>query len=187
MSKLTASKILEEMKLGNLSISPFNKNQLNPNSYNIKLSNILKKYNTSGKHVLDVYSNNDYEEKIIPGTGLILRPGILYIGSTEEIVSSDKYVTGIDGRSSIGRLGISIHATAGFGDIGFKGSYTLEIFVIQPVRIYPGIEIGQIYFEDVVGDVDFLYNGRYQGQIKPETSKMYIKNKDLNNKYFYKG
>ena len=183
MSKLTANKIIEELKAGNLNIEPFNLNQLNPNSYNVKLSNTLKMYD---EYELDAKLPNPSHELIIPPEGLVLQPNILYIGCTQEIISSDKYISAIDGRSSIGRLGISIHATAGFGDIGFTGTYTLEIFVIQPVRIYPDLEIGQVYFEDACGKTDFLYRGRYQGQIQPTTSKLYLNNSELDKDYFYK-
>lgn len=184
MSKLSATKIIEERDKGNLNIIPFSKRLLNPNSYNVKLSNVLKVYKDD--IILDCKKDNSYTTITIPETGLILKPGKLYIGSTVERVSSDKYVTGIDGRSSLGRLGISVHATAGFGDIGFDGTYTLEIFCVQPVVIYPNIEIAQVYFEDILGDVDFLYNGRYQGQTQPETSKLFMKEEDLKDDYHYR-
>lgn len=184
MSKLSASKIIEERDKGNLNIIPFSKRLLNPNSYNVKLSNILKVYKDN--YILDCKKDNPYDIITMPEDGLILTPGKLYIGSTIERVSSNKYITGIDGRSSLGRLGISVHATAGFGDIGFDGTYTLEIFCIHPVRIYPNIEIAQIYFEDILGDVDFLYNGRYQGQTAPETSRLFMKEEDLKDDYHYK-
>ena len=86
-----------------------------------------------------------------------MQPGELYKGNIVERVSTDKYISAVDGRSSIGRLGILIHATAGFGDIGFDGNYTLEIFCVKPVRIYPDMLIGQIYFSEPYGDIDFLY------------------------------
>ena len=116
---------------------------------------------------------------------MILEPGVLYIGATKEIISSDKYISAIDGRSSIGRLGINIHATAGFGDIGFEGTYTLEISVIQPILLLPNILIGQVYFTKPYGDIDFLYRGRYYGQQDPTTSRLHILDDDLDQKYHY--
>lgn len=177
---LTANKILKEYNKGNITIKPFNKSLLNPNSYNVRLQDTLKVY----RDRIDSMSNNtNYETVKIPKEGYILRPGILYIGATKEVIGSDKYISAIDGRSSIGRLGIQIHSTAGFGDIGFIGTYTLEISVIVPVTIYPDIAIGQVYFQKPNGKVDFLYNGRYQGQIDPTESRLYDNN--VSEKYFY--
>lgn len=185
---LTASKILDEIKNNNIEISPFNIDQLNPNSYNIKLAPILKIYSKTKDHVvLDPLNKKSLttESFKIPENGIILHPGILYLGSTEEIIWSDKYISAIDGRSSIGRLGITIHVTAGFGDLGFRGTYTLEISVIHPVIVYPGMAIGQVYFTEPLGDIDFLYNGRYQYQTEPIESRFNMNDNELTD-YHYK-
>lgn len=182
---LTANEILKQMKKKNIDIDPFDINNLNPNSYNVHLSNKLKVYNNNA--VLDLKSNNNYfNEVIIPSDGLILLPNTLYIGATKETISSDKFISAIDGRSSIGRLGIQIHLTAGFGDIGFHGTYTLEITVVQPVRIYPDFPIAQVYFEKPTGKVDFLYNGRYQGQKDPTESKSNIDSNKIEGYHYNK-
>ena len=136
---LTGSKILEEIEKGNICISPFDKKQLNPNSYNVRLGSTLKVYTDD---VLDFNKDNPSKTIESPVDGFILHPGELYIGNIVERVSTDKYISAVDGRSSIGRLGILIHATAGFGDIGFDGNYTLEIFCVKPVKIYPDMLIG---------------------------------------------
>lgn len=135
---LTGSKILEEIEKGNICISPFDKKQLNPNSYNVRLGSTLKVYTDD---VLDFNKDNPSKTIESPVDGFVLQPGELYIGNIVERVSTDKYISAVDGRSSIGRLGILIHATAGFGDIGFDGNYTLEIFCVKPVRIYPDMLI----------------------------------------------
>lgn len=170
---LTAHEILKQIKKGNIGITPFDIDCLNPNSYNVHLSNKLKVYDNT--YVLDSLRPNlgFYDEIEIPEEGYILRPNTLYLGATKETISSNKFISAIDGRSSIGRLGIQVHLTAGFGDIGFTGTYTLEITVVQPIYIYPDCKIAQVYFEKPDGKVDFLYNGRYQGQIAPNTSKLY--------------
>ena len=80
---------------------------------------------------------------------------------------------------------MQIHLTAGFGDLGFKGTYTLEITVINPVRVYPGLPIAQVYFEKPDGKIDFLYHGRYQGQIEPTESKINISSDSIEG-YHYK-
>jgi dCTP deaminase len=181
---LTASKILKEMDKGNIEIDPFNIDNLNPNSYNITLRNILKVYDKSC--VLQTDKENPVRTIEIPKNGIILEPGTLYIGATNERIFSDKFIPAIDGRSSIGRLGINIHATAGFGDIGFNGTFTLEIFVLQRVLVKPDILIGQVYFEEPCGDIDFLYNGRYQNQIDPTESRLHMVESQLNEGYHYK-
>lgn len=181
---LTGSKILEEVENGGIQITPFDKSQLNPNSYNVRLGGTLKVYT---EEVLDFEKDNPSNVIEIPKEGFILQPGELYIGNIVERVATDKYISAVDGRSSVGRLGILIHATAGFGDIGFDGNYTLEIFCIKPVKIYPNMLIGQIYFSEPYGDVDFLYRGRYQGQTEPTVSRSSLKADELGKDYFYKG
>ena len=102
---------------------------------------------------------------------------MLYLAQTMEYTETKKYIPCISGRSSIGRLGINVHITAGFGDIGFGGTWTLELFVINPIYVYPGMEIAQIYFFDPIQDYELgdyiLYNGKYQGQNVPTSSRIY--------------
>lgn len=146
-------------KLGReIIIEPFNEQQLNSNSYNLKLHNELVIYESC---ILDVKKDNRISKIIIPQEGIILNPGKLYLGRTAEYTETKGYVPMIEGRSSIGRLGMFIHVTAGFGDVGFRGYWTLEISCIQPVRIYSGIEICQIFYHEIRGDV-IEYNGKYQ-------------------------
>ena len=98
----------------------------------------------------------------IPPEGLVLRPGRLYLGSTNEFTAADDCVPMLEGRSSIGRLGLYVHVTAGFGDVGFHGCWTLEISCVQPIRIYAGVEICQIYFHTILGDYTPYASGKYQ-------------------------
>lgn len=121
---------------------------------------------------LDSKKENEYIEFIIPEEGYVLQPSVLYIGSTNEYTCSEKFIPMINGRSSIGRLGISVHVTAGFGDIGFCGTWTLEITAVEPVRIYPNMEIAQIAFHTPYGKTNMKYNGKYQWQVEPTTSRM---------------
>lgn len=140
-------------------IDPFNPVQLNPNSYNLKLHKELMVYD---HHQLDMKKQNTAHKIIIPEDGLLLKPNQLYLGRTVEYTRTDKFVPMLEGRSSIGRLGMFIHITAGFGDIGFEGYWTLEIFVIQPLVIYPNVEICQIYYHSIDGDYDAYKEGKYQ-------------------------
>ena len=142
---LTAEQILAELGY-KIDIQPFNIKQLNPNSYNLRLANELLVYK---EKTLDMKLDNPYEIIKIPDEGLLIMPGRLYLGRTVERTETRGYVPMLEGRSSIGRLGISIHETAGFGDLGFKGYWTLEISCIQPVIIYPNVEVCQIYYHMV--------------------------------------
>ena len=122
---------------------------------------------------LDMHKNNETIEFEIPKEGFVLQPGVLYIGRTKERTFTDKYIPMINGRSSGGRLGISIHICAGFGDIGFDGTWTLEITCVEPVRIYPDSEIAQVCFFKPYGKVKDLYRGRYFRQEKATASRFY--------------
>lgn len=169
--------IIDEIKAGNIEIDPFDPNKINPNSYNLTLHNKLLVYKSSRSirrcGVLDMKEVNETEEIIIPEDGLILRPGIVYLGRTVERTFTDKYVPMLEGRSSIGRLGMMIHVTAGFGDVGFNGTWTLEIVATQPIRIYPNVEICQIYYHTVT-DTSIKYNSsKYHHQMDVTPSKLY--------------
>ena len=109
---------------------------------------------------------------IIPESGYLLQPNQLYLGRTVERTHTDYYVPILSGRSSTGRLGINVHATAAYGDLGFNGYWTLEIFVIHPIVIYPNVEICQVYFNTVKGDVS-LYEGKYQNNIGIQSSEIW--------------
>lgn len=122
---------------------------------------------------IDMRANNETIEFTIPEEGYVLQPGVLYIGRTVERTSTDKFIPMINGRSSGGRLGISIHICAGFGDIGFDGTWTLEITAVEPVRIYPYAEIAQVCYFQPVGKIGKLYRGRYHGQEDATASRFY--------------
>ena len=151
-------------------IEPYNRNQLNPNSYNLTLHNELMVYD---EPVLDMRKPNKAHTIEIPEIGLLLQPGVLYLGRTAEYTKTDGYVPMLEGRSSVGRLGMCIHATAGFGDVGFAGYWTLEIFVVQPLIIYPGVEICQIYYHTLDGDYTPYRSGKYQNNTGIQASMMY--------------
>ena len=151
-------------------IDPFNEKQLNPNSYNLKLHNEMLVYD---EDILDMKKENKVSKITIPEDGLILEPGKLYLGRTLEYTATENYVPMLEGRSSIGRLGLFIHVTAGFGDVGFKGYWTLEIFCVQPIKIYAGVEICQIYYHSIEGDYDKYSSGKYQDNIEVQPSLLY--------------
>lgn len=158
---LTGSEILNQVQKGTIRISNFDTSKINPNSYNLTLNNTLLIYKDE---VIDFKKENPTKRIIIPKEGLVLRPNTLYLGKTNERCFTDRFIPMLNGRSSTGRLGICIHITAGFGDIGFDGTWTLEITAAHPVRIYPNIEICQVSYFTPYGDTDIQYNGRYQNQ-----------------------
>lgn len=151
-------------------IEPFKPSRLNPNSYNLTLHNELMVYDDA---VLDMRKPNKASIITIPEHGLLLQPGKLYLGRTAEYTKTDGFVPMLEGRSSVGRLGMCIHATAGFGDVGFAGYWTLEIFVVQPLIIYPGVEICQIYYHTLDGDYTPYRSGKYQNNKGIQASMMY--------------
>ena len=168
---LTGIEINERIKNSDIIIEPYSVDRLNPNSYNLRLSNKLKVYDVGERSYIDSHDTNAIKEITIPEEGLILEPNKLYIGSTIERTATDKFIPNINGRSSGGRLGLNIHVCAGFGDIGFDGTWTLEIVVVEPLKVYPGDEIAQVSFTTPYGDTTYKYRGRYYKQVDPTESK----------------
>lgn len=151
-------------------IEPFDKKRINPNSYNLRLHDELMVYDAP---VLDMKKPNSTRKIRIPEEGLLLESGRLYLGRTLEYTKTEGVVPMLEGRSSIGRLGLSIHVTAGFGDVGFAGYWTLEIYCIQPVRIYAGVEICQIYYHEIQGEYEVYRSGKYQNNTDIQPSLLY--------------
>ncbi|MHB8971442.1 MAG: dCTP deaminase [Pirellulaceae bacterium] len=144
---------------GDIRIEPFDPNHLNPNSYNLTLHDEIMTYE---EIVLDMRKCNRVRRLMIPPTGLVLNPNQLYLGRTVERTETHNLVPMIEGRSSIGRLGLFVHVTAGFGDVGFCGYWTLEMFAVQPVRIYPGVPICQIFYHQIAGEIREYSSDKYQ-------------------------
>lgn len=151
-------------------IEPYDNKYLNPNSYNLRLHNELLIYE---ENLLDMKKPNKAKSIIIPEEGLVLEPGRLYLGRILEYTKTENYVPMLEGRSSIGRLGLYVHVTAGFGDVGFSGYWTLEIHCVQPIRIYAGVEICQIYYHSIQGDYEKYCSGKYQNNNGIQPSLLY--------------
>jgi dCTP deaminase len=167
---LTADGILMALERGEIVIEPWNPKSLGANSYDVTLDQRLLVYETE---ILDPMAENPTAEISIPPEGLVLTPGELYLGGTVEKVGSDRYVTCLEGRSSLARLGISIHQTAGFGDLGFISRWTMELTAIRPVKIYAGMRIGQFAFHTVQGTISTLYSGKYGRGNQIEASRSF--------------
>ena len=141
---LTDKEILDEIEKGTIVIEPYDRQFLGTNSYDVHLGKHLATYKDE---VLDAKKHNEIEHFEIPEDGYVLQPNTLYLGVTQEYTETHAHVPFLEGKSSTGRLGIDIHATAGKGDVGFCNTWTLEISVSKPVRVYEGMPIGQlIYF-----------------------------------------
>lgn len=166
---LTGNQIVAELGQ-NIVIDPFHKELLNPNSYNLRLHDELLVYE---EVILDMRKPNRYRRLTIPAEGMVLNPQQLYLGRTIERTETHNLVPMLEGRSSIGRLGLFVHITAGFGDIGFKGYWTLEMFAVQPIRIYPGLPICQIFYHDVRGEITEYKSSKYQNNQDIQPSLMF--------------
>ncbi len=160
-----------QARLGaDIQIQPFDAEQLNPNSYNLTLHDELLVYE---EVVLDLKQPNRFRRLTIPPEGLVLSPNQLYLGRTIEFTETHNLVPMIEGRSSIGRLGLFVHVTAGFGDVGFCGYWTLEMFAVQPVRIYAGVKICQIFYHQLAGDIREYASDKYQNNRDIQPSLLY--------------
>ena len=140
-------------------IDPFDESHLNPNSYNLTLPDELMTYE---EVVLDMRKANRVRRIEIPREGYVLNPNKLYLSRTAERTETHNLVPMIEGRSSVARLGLFVHVTAGFGDAGFCGFWTLEMFAVQPVRIYPGVSICQIFYHEITGEITEYQSDKYQ-------------------------
>lgn len=153
-----------------IEIEPFDPARLNPNSYNLSLANELLVYN---ERKLDMKKENKATRIEIPEEGYWLEPNRLYLGRTAEYTRTRGLVPMLEGRSSVGRLGLFIHVTAGFGDVGFAGYWTLEMFCVQPIRIYAGVEICQIYYHLIEGEYEEYRSGKYQNNVGIQPSLLF--------------
>lgn len=154
----------------NIVIEPFSETQLNANSYNLRLHNELLVYE---EIVLDMRRPNRFRRYTIPQDGFVLNPNQLYLARTVERTETHNFVPMLEGRSSVGRLGLFVHVTAGFGDVGFCGFWTLEMYAIQPVRIYPGVPICQIFYHQILGDVTEYHSDKYQNNRDIQPSMLF--------------
>jgi dCTP deaminase len=163
---LSDAEILHHIEHGSIVITPFRRESLGSNSYDVHLGATLACYRDE---VLDAKQHNLTREFTIPEEGFVLEPNMLYLGVTEEYTETHRHVPFLEGKSSVGRLGIDIHATAGKGDVGFCNTWTLEISVTQSVRVYAGMPIGQLIYFEVKGDILMPYNTKESAKYTDRT------------------
>jgi dCTP deaminase len=154
----------------NIVIEPFDELRLNPNSYNLSLHDELMVYE---ELILDMRKANRVRRMQIPPEGIVLQPNQLYLGRTIERTETHNLVPMIEGRSSIGRLGLFVHVTAGFGDVGFCGFWTLEMFAVQPIRIFAGVAICQIFYHEIQGNFTEYNSDKYQNNTDIQPSLLF--------------
>lgn len=157
---------------------------INASSMDLRLGRFFKVFNHSQKAILDPRDPKSMEGstsliEIKQGNSLILHPGDFVLGVTMESVKiADDLVARVEGRSSLGRLGVIVHSTAGFIDAGFEGTITLEITNINrvPIALYPGMRVCQLAFENMSSKAEVPYHkkksSKYQGQGLPQESKI---------------
>lgn len=180
---LTGAAIDEDVKNGLISIEPYDPANLNPNSYNLSIGDVMlecvgndylhNRYDENNlDYMIDLKNPIKYQEVKIPEDGIILKPGKLYLIATKEYIGSDHYIPMITGRSSLGRAGVSVHQEAGFGDIGYHGKWTLQVTVTLPTKIYPNMKMAQMYMVVPSGNTSITYNGKYQNSTEAKGSEI---------------
>ncbi len=173
---LSGKEIIKERAAGRILIDPFRPENVGPNSVDLTLGPIIKTYvRRSPCKVIDPRELQETVEHYIGPSGFVIEPGCVYLGCTVEKAGSDYYLPEIDGRSSWGRLGVSVHLTAGRGETGWTGKHwTLEITAVYPTLVRVGDRFCQIYFQVVQGEIS-LYRGRYSGDSEaPEEARLHL-------------
>ena len=160
---LTGPEIQRQVEIGGIKISPWDPELVNPASVDLRLGHEIATYRTPFSLDCRRELSMLIEDGSIPNDGYVLKPGALYLMHTRQRVWTDRFVPVLDGKSSIGRLGICVHLTAGYGDPGFDGQYTLEVTTVYPVRIYAGMRFCQMRFHTMEGE-PMLYQGNYTGE-----------------------
>ena len=172
----------EQINSGRIVIDPFDPSCVQPSSIDVKIGNLFRVFRNHTSAIIDVKLNQeDLTELItIPDSGVfMLHPGEFVLGTTlERVAVPDDLVARIEGKSSLGRLGLIIHSTAGFIDAGFDGHVTLELTNIAtlPITLYPRMKIGQVSFMQMTTPADNPYGkgargSKYQGQRGPTPSR----------------
>jgi dCTP deaminase len=174
----------EQIAAGRIVIEPFDDALVQPSSIDVKISNLFRVFRNHTAAVIDVKENQENLTELITIADdgvFMLHPGEFVLGSTlERIAVPDDLVARIEGKSSLGRLGLIIHSTAGFIDAGFDGHVTLELANLAnlPITLYPGMKIGQISFIKMTSPAENPYGSgakgsKYQGQRGPTPSRYF--------------
>jgi dCTP deaminase len=176
--------IREELAAGRIVIDPLNEDDIQPSSVDLRVDHYFRVFRNHSMRVIDVKEDQEELTELIEigaEDALILHPGEFILGSTlERVALPDDLVARLEGKSSLGRLGLLIHSTAGFVDAGWDGHLTLELSNVAnlPITLYPGMKIGQISFLRMTTAADRPYGSsaigsKYQGQRGPTPSRYF--------------
>jgi dCTP deaminase len=166
---LTGKSIEEFVRNGDISISPFSKNNITTNSYDLTLGCQFIRYS---EEVMDPKKENKYDIIECGPEGILLSKGDFLLAHSIEKLGSNKYVPIIHAKFSIARLGLFVHITADLIDIGSFGCVTFQLHSTLPIRLFPGMKIGQVTFWKPLGEI-IPYSGKYQGSVGPRASMAY--------------
>ena len=181
---LSDRSIREAITAGRIIIDPFDEACLQPSSIDVKVSNLFRVFRNHSAAVIDVKKDLTELTELVEIAGdeaFMLHPGEFVLGSTlERVAIASDLVARVEGKSSLGRLGLLIHSTAGFIDAGFDGHITLELSNVAnlPITIYPGMKIGQVSFMTMTTPADKPYGSgargsKYRGQRGPTPSRYF--------------
>lgn len=173
---LTGPEIERQIKDGSIVIEPFVKEQINPNSYNYRIGDSLIEISDQP---IDPKKTASARHHLLPEEGFLLHPRRLYLAHTQEKIGSREYVTTLIGRSSLGRLGLWLQISADLGHLGDAHCWTLELSVVQPLWIYPGMIVGQVSFWLPMGERELLYTGKYAKDIQAEPSHINVEFEEI--------
>jgi dCTP deaminase len=173
--------IVAAIESGRIGIDPWEPRLLQPCSVDVRLDSVFRVFNNWTAPFIDVADRQDDLTELvdIPADGsrpFMLHPGEFVLGSTLEVITIGQDVVGrLEGKSSLGRLGLVIHSTAGWADAGFTGHITLELsnLATLPITLYPGMPVGQLAFMSLTSPVEHPYTGKYRGQRGPTASRYY--------------
>lgn len=177
--------IREEIEAERIQVDPYDPDLIQPSSIDLRVDSRYRVFNNSRYPFIDVREPMDGLTELVdtgPEEPFILHPGEFVLGQTlERVTLPNDLVARLEGKSSLGRLGLLIHSTAGFVDAGFSGNLTLELSNVAtlPITIYYGMPIGQLSFMRMDRPVEVPYGGRarsskYQGQAEPTASRFYL-------------
>ena len=177
--------IREELDAGRIVIDPFEPSNVQPSSVDLRCDHLFRVFRNHTTSYIDPKQRQEDLTELVDvpeGEAFILHPGEFVLGSTyERVALPNNLVARLEGKSSLGRLGLLIHSTAGFVDAGWDGHLTLELSNVAnlPIAVYPGMKIGQISFIQMTTDADNPYGGavtgsKYQGQRGPTPSRAYL-------------
>ena len=180
MSVLVDRDVFNAVESGAIVIRPFERRHLGTNSYDVHLAPVLRVYQryVGGIRPLDARADNPTRDVEVPDVGYVLSPGELYLASTVEYTESHVHLPILNGKSSLGRLGLSVHVTAGTGDVGFRGHWTLELTIVRPLRIYAGMAVGQLLWFEASGVPEVPYDEKPGAKYRdagplPQASRMH--------------